>query len=181
MAQCRCDPSHTPEYFGSIWTIVQTMQDFGEVPPADLQSLILEERARHRFTDEDVSRHVHALGFGDDNDLRIEYDESINDDTVLNAYAAASKLVWRDPARGDERQRDLDEALNVLAQVRGSVKLWNKWRSQTMNGGRMSPAKAYSTLDVPQGTEDELIISVFSLRASFHEFSWPRHNVLALG
>ncbi|EIN14231.1 cysteine proteinase [Punctularia strigosozonata HHB-11173 SS5] len=164
MAQCRCDPSNTPAYFESIWTLVHTMQNFGDVPPVELQSLIMEERARHRFSSEDVSRHISALGFGENNVLGFDYDDSITDDVIEEAYSAAVRQAWQDPARGDERQRELDEALNVLAQIRGSLRLWNKWKIQAAGEGRMNPSKAYSTLDVPHGTEDELIISVFSLR-----------------
>jgi ubiquitin carboxyl-terminal hydrolase 25/28 len=64
LAQCRCDPAGTMGYFTALVHIVQTMQVMNEDTPVGLQNLILEERARNRFTRDDYLKAVSMLGFG---------------------------------------------------------------------------------------------------------------------
>lgn len=166
LAQCRCDPAGTRAYFDALWALVQQQQARGEVPAADLQALVLEERARGRFSTEDLERHVRALGFGEHEGAWLEYEPGGDDRVVEEAYRFMSRAAWAEDGAGEERQRELDEALGVLAQARGSRALWERWRAQGEGGGRMGPAKAYQTLEIAQDTDEDMILMVFSLRVS---------------
>lgn len=161
MAQCRCDPEHTPDYFTSLYQIVHTMQELREDVPTELQSVVMEERSRCRYTHEDLQRAILYLGFGPE-ELKIEYDDDTDDDFIINAWRDKVKRAWRDPKNGGQTQTDANEAFRILAEARGSStlrKLWEDSSRQTMN-----PDRAYTTLEIPSEVDDAMLLTVFSMR-----------------
>lgn len=164
MAQCRCDPANTPKYFTSFYNVIQAMQELRYDIPSDLQSVVMEERSRNRYTHEDVQRAISSLGFGADGPLGLDFDDEISDEFIVNAWRDKVRRAWRDPKDGGELQRDANDSFRILAEERGSVmmrKLWEDSFSKTMN-----PERAYSTLEIPQEVDDTMLLTVFSLRVS---------------
>ena len=50
LAQCRCDPANTMVYFTHLVTIVNALVNLHASVPAQLQSFIVQEKERYRFT-----------------------------------------------------------------------------------------------------------------------------------
>lgn len=164
MAQCRCDPLHTPDYFTWFYSIVEAMQELRQDVPADMQSVVIDERSRGRYTHDDLQRAIKCLGFGNEGALRIDFDEEISDDFITRAWRDIIKRAWRDPNNGTETQRDAHESFRIIAEARGSTelkKLWEEGQNRTMN-----PDRAYSTLEVPTDVEETMLLTVFSMRVS---------------
>jgi len=111
------------DYFTALVHIVQTMQVMGEDTPTDLQTLVLEERARDRFTRDDFLKAVSTLGFGHDGPLRVEFDESVEEEFIVSAWRDGIKRSWKDETNGSAIRRELNDALRVVADVRGSVEM----------------------------------------------------------
>lgn len=163
MAQCRCDPANTVEYFSWFYSIVEAMQDLRQ-DAGDLQRVVLEERARYRFTFQDLQKAAVCLGFGKDGPLCLEFDDDIDEEFIVDAWRDKVRRAWRDPKDGVELQRDANESFRILADARGSVKLRQLWEES--QGRTMNPDRAYSTLEIPKEVEDAMLLTVFSLRVS---------------
>jgi ubiquitin carboxyl-terminal hydrolase 25/28 len=161
LAQCRCDPAGTAKYFSYFTHIVKALQEYGSCPPL-LQELCVTEQSRDRFTLEDVNTAATVLGFGADNVLRVDYDEDVPDEFVENAWRTCVKRSWQDLQYGSETLRHANDSFRVLAETRGSVKLWQLWE----NGKNtfMNPDRAYQTLEVPKEVDDNMLITVYSMR-----------------
>ncbi|TFK26680.1 ubiquitin C-terminal hydrolase Ubp2 [Coprinopsis marcescibilis] len=160
LAQCRCDPAGTPRYFTYLSDIVNTLQNAGGCPP-QLQELMAMESSRNRFTVYEIQTAAQNLGFGHDGFLRVEYDEDVEEEFVENAWRDAIKRSWKDPLNGSEIQRTANEALRILAEARGSVKLRQLWET---GKNSMSPDRAYDTLEIPKEVDDGMLITVFNMR-----------------
>lgn len=165
MAQCRCDPAGTPEYFTWLYSIIQAMQDLREDTPPDLQTVVIEERSRHRYTHQDLEVAVKCLGFGNDGPLSIELDNEISEEFIAHAWRDKVRRAWRDPKDGGEIQRAANDAFRILAEARGSVTLRKQWEDS--QGRTMNPDRAYSTLEIPAEVDDALVLTVFSMRVGF--------------
>ncbi|KAI6154054.1 hypothetical protein BKA82DRAFT_4097016 [Pisolithus tinctorius] len=162
MAQCRCDPAQTPLYFSQFFTVVQAMQEFGEIPPQDVQNLVFEERSRNRFTEDDLRNAVGVLGFGKDGPLRVELDADVDDDFIAEAWKDCVRRAWRDAKNGIQRQRDANEAFRIVAESRGSTKLRKMWEDSSKNA--MDPNRAYTILEVPPETDESMLMTVYMMR-----------------
>jgi ubiquitin carboxyl-terminal hydrolase 25 len=132
-------------------------------PSQTLQSFILDERERGRFTHEDFLVAPTCLGFGAHGNLSVEYGDDVPDDFVENAWRDAIRRAWRDGGEG-QRLLTVNDAFRRIAEMRGSETLWRKWE-QAKDGG-MSPERAYSTLEVPAEIDDGMLITIFSMRVS---------------
>ncbi|KAK7686516.1 hypothetical protein QCA50_010114 [Cerrena zonata] len=165
LAQCRCDPGNTISYFTHLVQIFDTFAQFKLSPTLtgaeELETLILEERSRGRFTESDIGRAGNYLGFGKDNELRVELDDDVDDDFILNAWKNGLKRSWKEPYEGAQRRTDLNESFKIIADLRGSRSLRDayKWEKSAM-----SPDAAYGTLDVPRDVDEGMLITVFSMR-----------------
>lgn len=158
LAQCRCDPAHTTEYFTLFYKIVQSMPNI----PQDLQLLVVEERSRMRYTQEDLQKALECLGFGPNGNLRLDYDDEVPDDFVADAWRDRIRRAWREPKDGSELQREANDAFRIVAESRGSAslrKLWEDGRGRTMN-----PDRAYSTLEIPTEVDDAMLLTVYMMR-----------------
>ena len=162
MAQCRCDPASTSRYFSHLSEIVARLQQHATCP-SSLQELIVLEQSRDRFTAQEVENAAFLLGFGSNNDLKVDYDGDIPDDFVLEAWKDAVKRAWRNPLRGTELLRTLNNALRILAEHRNSERLRTVWDTKK---NAMSPERAYDTLEIPKDVDDEMVITVYNMRVS---------------
>ena len=149
-------------YFTYLTNLVTTLQETGSCP-SQLQELLVIEQSRQRFTFSEVQAAARDLGFGLDGDLRVEYDDEIEDEFVENAWRDLVKRSWRDLENGGTVQRTANEALRILAQVRGSERLMKTWEA---GQNKMNPEQAYNTLEVPKETDDAMLITVFNMRVS---------------
>ncbi|KAF9245638.1 hypothetical protein BU15DRAFT_85365 [Melanogaster broomeanus] len=162
LAQCRCDPARTSYYFTQFFNVFQAIQEFGDIPSQDLQSLVLEERSRNRYTDDDRNNAIKVLGFGKDSLLRVDYDDDIDDEFAIGAWRDCVKRAWRDPKDGTQRLRDANDAFRILAESRGSVVLRKMWEDSSKNA--MDPSRAYTVLEVPPEVDDSMLMPVFLMR-----------------
>ncbi|KAF9257095.1 cysteine proteinase [Marasmius fiardii PR-910] len=161
LAQCRCDPAHTMDYFTAFGSIVRILEGMQSCP-SQLQDVLLMEQSRGRFTSEDLQSATEILGFGANNSLRVDYDNDIEDEFIENAWKECVKRSWIDP-RGGELQRNANEALRMVAESRGSVYLkglYEKGRNSLM----MTPERAYDVLEVPKEVDESMLITVFTMR-----------------
>ncbi|KAI0352188.1 cysteine proteinase [Trametes cingulata] len=162
LAQCRCDPANTMIYFTHLWRIVNTMMQLGQNVPQELQTLIVEERSRFRFTPDDLHEAAKTLGFGRDGELSVELDNEVDDDFIAQAWRSARQRAWQNPADAATRRARLNDALRLVAEYRGSEKLLKVWSDEKGTG--MSPETAYSTLEVPREVDEAMLLTVFSMR-----------------
>lgn len=121
------------------------------------------EQSRERFTLDDVAAAATTLGFGSENVLGVEYDrDDIPDEFVENAWKECVKRSWRDHEHGSETQRHSNEALRILAESRGSIKLRKAW--EVGKNKYMNPDRAYDTLEIPKDVDDHMLITVYNMR-----------------
>ncbi|KAI0066711.1 cysteine proteinase [Artomyces pyxidatus] len=164
LAQCRCDPAHTIDYFTAFYDIFELMSRKGDIPPTELQSIILEERTRNRFTHENLQDAVKLLGFGKDGPLRLELDEVGNDQSgtefIENAWKDAVRRAWRDPDAS--KLMEVNDAFRMIAEARENPLLHRIW--ELAKDGGMTPERAYNTLDIPKEIDDALLITIYSMR-----------------
>jgi ubiquitin carboxyl-terminal hydrolase 25 len=138
------------------------MQDLRLDTPPELQTVVIDERSRYRYTHQDLEAAVKGLGFGNDGTLSIEFDDEISDDFIANAWRDKVRRAWRNPKDGGAIQREANDALRILADARGSVKLRQLWEES--RGRTMNPDRAYTTLEIPTEVDDAMVITVFLLR-----------------
>ena len=151
-------------YFAHLSTIINSMMNLGVNIPAELQTLVIEERSRARFTPEDYARAVHCLGFGRESELGVELDADVDDEFIAQAWRSARQRAWQNVGNATTRRAELNDALKIVAEVRGSDALLRVW--ETEKGSGMSPETAYSTLGVPQGMEESMLLAIYSMRVS---------------
>ena len=168
MAQCRCDPAGTPLYFGLINKLLETMKARG-VPASvrdELETFVMEEKSKGRWTKDDLKKGAQALGFGRDNALGVDLDDEVDEEFILRAWRDGIKRSWRslEGTAGSEKRAELNDALKMLAESRSSTKLMDAWKNEKTKG--MSPDSAYSTLEVPKDVDDEMLLTVYSFRVS---------------
>ncbi|KAL6303937.1 cysteine proteinase [Sparassis latifolia] len=162
LAQCRCDPAHTMFYYTHLSHIVLTMHDSGGGVTTELQSLLLEERERNRYTLQDFIDAGATLGFGKENELGMELDADVDDTFVLEAWRDKRKRAWKEGDRAVEIRRNLNDALHIIADDRASAVLQKAWEEE--RGSGMSPEAAYSTLEVPRDMDETMLLTVFNMR-----------------
>ena len=85
------------------------MQDLGQDVPPDLQSVVMEERSRYRYTHQDLEAAVKCLGFGNDGHLSIEFEDDISEEFITNAWRDKVRRAWRDPRDGGQIQREANQ------------------------------------------------------------------------
>lgn len=151
-------------YFTALVHIVQTMQLMNEDTPMDLQNLVLEERTRNRFTRDDFLKAVSMLGFGHDGPLRVDFDESVEEEFIISAWRDGIRRSWKDEVNGCATRRELNDALRVIADVRGSAEIYRIWERE--KGSIMTVDTAYSTLGVSKEMDENTLITVFDMRVS---------------
>ncbi|KAF8433463.1 cysteine proteinase [Boletus edulis BED1] len=162
LAQCRCDPKQTPHYFTQFYSVIQAIQQYGDLPSQELQNLVLQERTRNRYTDDDRLGAIRVLGFGKDNLLRVDYEDDIDEDFLVGAWKDCLKRAWRDPKDGAQRLRDANDAFRIVAESRGSVNLQKVLEDFLRDS--IDPSRAYTILEIPPETDDAMLMTVFMLR-----------------
>lgn len=130
----------------------------------NLDALLATERSRGRFTSEDVQSAIRILGFGSENELRLDYDDDVDEEFILNAWRSAVRRSWKE-IEGASRRRDLNEAFRIVAESRRSLSLIKEYEEDQLHG--MTPDQAYSTLEIPMGVEEDMLLTVYSMRVCF--------------
>ncbi|EEB89591.1 hypothetical protein MPER_12291 [Moniliophthora perniciosa FA553] len=161
LAQCRCDPARTMEYFTAFSTIVKIMEQVASCP-TELQELMMMEQSRQRFTVEELQSAAETLGFGPNGALRVDYDNEIEDEFIENAWKECIKRSWTE---ADPRalQRAANDALRIVAEAKGSVglkTLYDKGNNSLM----LTPERAYDVLEVPRDIDETMLITIFGMR-----------------
>ena len=140
------------------------MQTMNEDTPIDLQNLILDERTRGRFTRDDFSNAVTTLGFGHNGPLRVDFDDTVEEEFIINAWRDGVRRSWKDETNGSTIRRELNDALRIISEVRGSAEMHRVWERE--KGSIMTVDTAYSTLGVSKEMDENTIITVFDMRVS---------------
>jgi ubiquitin carboxyl-terminal hydrolase 25 len=143
-----------------------------------LQIMYTSERSKNRWSPGEFDAACSELGFGMDNDLKLDIEDVEPDfvgkaytDAVARTYSAAhtmSVTSWMNTsidAINDEKRKTLRDALRVIAEGLGDVQLYELWKKAGQYGF-MDPNKAYITLDVPAETTDEMLMMVYQMRVS---------------
>ena len=169
LAQCRCDPANTTVYFTHLIAIMDGIADAGECVPDELRSFVETERKeRGRFTMEEHAGHARILGFGRDCNLGVELDSDVEDDFIAQAWRRARQRTWLTAADQTAKRAQLDDALRVVAQQRGSVALVDIWNEE--RGSGMLPETAYQMLDVPREADETTLLTAYKMRVGDESF-----------
>jgi ubiquitin carboxyl-terminal hydrolase 25/28 len=80
----------------------------------------MEERARGRYTHEDLEKATKTLGFGKQGTLGVEFENDVDEDLIFNAWQGCVKRAWRDPQNGFQQQREANDAFRITAEARRS-------------------------------------------------------------
>lgn len=163
LAQCRCDPAQTTAYYTALSCIVDTLGNANECPP-ELETFVVSESSRGRFSTRDFIQATQTLGFGADNDLRVDFGDDVEPEFVEWAWRDAIKRSWYDP-NGSAKRRDLNDAFKIVAEAMGNKELWKQWDEENTYG--VDPGKAYSTLEVPENVDEDMLITVYGMRVYF--------------
>ena len=126
-----------------------------------MDSLLAIERSRGRFSSEDVRRAVAILGFGSENELRLDYDDDVDETFLRNAWRSAVRRSWKE-IEGASLRHDLNEAFRIIAESRRSRSLIKDYEEEQLHG--MTPEQAYNTLEIPMGVEEEMLLTVYGMR-----------------
>lgn len=161
LAQCRCDPSQTLDYFSNTRGLAAALEVLGN-DCVMLATLMESETKRGRFAYEDIDDAATTLGFGVEGPLQVDYATDVSDDFVENAWKECVKKSWRDYQGGSTLQNKATQALKIIADARGSHTLQKVWEHGQR--GVMSPEKAFDTLEVPKDVDEEMLITVFTMR-----------------
>ena len=103
LAQCRCDPEHTVQYFTALHEIVDQLRSVGSCPQ-ELENLLVAEESRGRFTSHQLENATRLLGFGKDNKLQMDFDDDVEDEFILNAWKDATRRSWMEPGVARSRR-----------------------------------------------------------------------------
>ena len=164
LAQCRCDPAGTMYYFAALVRIVQAVGEVDEDAPMGLEDFVLKERTRNRFTQDDLLKAISTLGFGHEGPLKVNFNESVEEEFVINAWRDGIRKSWRDEMNGSTTRRELNDALRIIAGVRGSAEMYHVWEHE--KGSIMTVDTAYSTLGASKEMDGSTLITVFEMRVS---------------
>ncbi|KAI0031039.1 hypothetical protein K488DRAFT_25458, partial [Vararia minispora EC-137] len=151
--RARCDPARTHVHFTALYTLFEALAAVEAPGTETLQTVILDERTRGRWTLANRHHAARVLGFGRDGELGFELDPDVDDAFVMRA---AREVIQR--ARGSEAAvRDVADALRVVGEARGSAVL-----RAAAERRAMAPEKAYALLGAEEGAVDDgLLITVF--------------------
>ncbi len=149
-------------YFMHLVTIVNVMLSLHVSVADQLQSFIVQEKERYRFTIDEHTKYARMLGFGRDNDLGVELDEDVDEEFIARAWRSARQRAWMVTGDASQKRAQLNDALKVVAEHRGSVALMKVWSEE--KGSGMSPETAYQTLDVPRDVDETMLLTVYSMR-----------------
>lgn len=97
----------------------------------------------------------------------------MEEEFIVNAWKDAKKRVWQAGGvggGGKVKYEEVMEALRRVAEVRGSRGMVKMWEEESL-GTKMTPDRAFTTLDVPQDVDESMLIAIFSMRVSVVLFS----------
>lgn len=189
--QVQCDPQHTPLYFGALSALINEIlpalkpesvvvnPDRDGLLTDNLQIMYTSERSKNRWTPGEFDAACSELGFGMDNDLKLDIEDVEPDfvgkaytDAVARTYSTMHTMTmanWMNStsvdAINETKRKTLRDALRIVSEGLGDVQLYELWKKAGQYGF-MDPHKAYLTLDVPAETTDEMLMMVYQMRVS---------------
>ncbi|KAJ7109846.1 hypothetical protein C8R44DRAFT_883885 [Mycena epipterygia] len=167
LAQCRCDPGQTLEYFSNVRALAMALEILGN-DCFMVAQLLNSEMTRGRFGQEEIDAAATTLGFGTEGPLKVEYGTDVPDEFVENAWKECVKRSWRDYSGGSTLQTEATKALKTLADARGSHTLQKVWDKG--HHGIMSPERAYDTLEVPKDVDEDMLITLEETPGQIEKF-----------
>ncbi|TDL19407.1 cysteine proteinase [Rickenella mellea] len=162
LAQCRCDPGGIPKHLTALTKLGEALRYTNDPGVAGIETLIVSERSRGRFTTSDEASAIFTLGFGAENSLKVEFDDDVDEAFIVHAWRDAVKRTWSEGEAGAVRRRELNEAFRIVGESRGTRELRDLWDEDRASG--MTPEKAYATLEVPHNVDEEMLLTVYAMR-----------------
>ncbi|CAE6409402.1 unnamed protein product [Rhizoctonia solani] len=166
-AQLRCDPLDTPIYFDAI----QTLSRQSQYPNVSaIESLVVVESSKGRWSTTELQAAAEKLGFGVDNIIGADYIvDEVSDDYLLSAFQAARKMATNDAAKRSEIER----SLRILAESRASETLIKRYE-EVMAPNYMDIDEAYRVLEVSRDVDDDTLVVVYQVRIDDSPYSRDR-------
>ncbi|CAE6436051.1 unnamed protein product [Rhizoctonia solani] len=166
-AQLRCDPLDTPTYFDAI----QMLSRQSQYPNVSaIESLVVIEASKGRWSMTELQAAAEKLGFGVDNVIGADYiQDEADDDYIFSAFQAARKLANNDAAKRSEIER----SLRILAESRASETLMKRYE-EVMAPNYMDVDEAYRILEVSRDVDDDTLVVVYQVRIEDSPYSRDR-------
>ncbi|KAG8862038.1 ubiquitin-specific protease ubp2, partial [Serendipita sp. 405] len=179
--QIKCDITHLPQHFGALVKLVDevlpSLKRDENLVTDDLRELVALERSKGRWTTSEYDAALDVLQLGEDSPLMLSIFE-IDAIFLEQAYKSQLNETWRPSIPGldnwnndvrmqlepEERRQQLKEALRIAAEGTGKESFYNVWKKVKEPWASMDPEKAYTALQVPNDTSEEMLLMVYHLR-----------------
>jgi ubiquitin carboxyl-terminal hydrolase 25 len=138
--------------FSLIVQYATAAQQYGEQIPEWFQQLIIDERERGRFTQDDIDRASQILGFGENGPLGV----SLDDVDALFIVNAVDHALQTAAAKGLSA-RDIGDAFRIVAHTSGNRSIVETYERMAARGW-MSVDDAYRTLGASKEVDDAMLI-----------------------
>jgi ubiquitin carboxyl-terminal hydrolase 25/28 len=152
LAQQRCDPKHLALHFSTLVRYYDAAMSAGENVPDWFMQLIVEERDRGRFTEDEYLAACSAFGFGPGGSLGVD---------IGDADAAFLQLALKhgmEQAAGTGKSvREVADQFRILLYARGEKALVDDFERQAAQGW-MTLDEAYRLLQAGRDVDEELLI-----------------------
>jgi ubiquitin carboxyl-terminal hydrolase 25/28 len=152
LAQQRCDPKHLPLHFGTLVRYYDAAMSASENVPDWFMQLIVEERDRGRFTEDEHLAACRAFGFGPGGSLDVEIG-----DADVNFLQLALKHTMEQAARNGKAVREVADQFRILLHARGERAPVDDFERQAAQGW-MTLDEAYRLLQAGRDVDEELLI-----------------------
>lgn len=173
MRQIGCAPLETP-HFLFILSKIAKCPNLPEV--SAIQSLVSIERSKGKWTSEDVTGAAGLLGFGENGDLQIVWDEDVDTEFLMKAWWNAWKEVdkpgfgasfWSQDIMDEQAaiKHRLREALRTLCEYKGTKEAMERYE-EVISASSLTPNEAYTALGATQDYGDDMMITITDMRVS---------------
>src|SRR6185437_9767553 len=156
-----CDPIQSATFLQHVYDIKNSLPSIYDYQDLALQSLIAMEQSRGRWWTEQIETSSKLLGFGKDNDLKLDWSNEIEDSFLVSAWKDSMRRAWDEPSSSRQRRIELSAAATILAEQRGSREVIEELRSLDPD---MDPEQAFRILEVPNDVEEGMLVMVYQLR-----------------
>ncbi|KAJ3805779.1 hypothetical protein F5876DRAFT_51258 [Lentinula aff. lateritia] len=176
LAQIRCDPAHTPTYFGALQVIMNALVQLSSMPEYGSVFINTTNEDNNNVDNPDDERD-RLIWETDDHYTSEELVTLIPDDFIVNAWRECFKRDSNSTPGGDiemelyegensgKGRNNYTEALRIVAESRGSIELMDMWHKVQRGSGKLLTIEgAYAALEVPADIDDAMLITVYQMR-----------------